>query len=79
MSRRIEELNEPNCATDPNLGPQFRIGHSFVVPKQGEPVAVPGEWFTQVVETEIAPLLREYWFNDPGKAAEARSRLLSGL
>ena len=33
----------------------------------------------QVVETEIAPLLREYWFNDPDKADEARSQLLSGL
>ena len=33
----------------------------------------------QVVEAEIAPLLREYWFNDPDKADEARSQLLSGL
>ncbi len=66
-------------ADDPNLGRQFRIGHSFVVPKLGEPIAVPEEWFMQVVETEIAPLLREYWFSDPDKADEARSQLLSGL
>ena len=78
ISRRIGALND-QIAEDPNLGRQFRIGHSFVVPKPGEPIAVPEEWFMQVVEAEIAPLLREYWFNDPDKADEARSQLLSGL
>ena len=78
ISRRIDVLNN-QIADDPNLGRQFRIGHSFVVPKLGEPIAVPEEWFMQVVETEIAPLLREYWFSDPDKADEARSQLLSGL
>ena len=78
ISRRIGALND-QIADDPNLGRQFRVGHSFVVPKPGEPIAVPAEWFMQVVEAEIAPLLREYWFNDPERADEARSRLLSGL
>ena len=78
VSHRIGALNN-QIADDPNLGRQFRIGHSFVVPKPGEPIAVPEEWFMQVVEAEIAPLLREYWFNDPDKADEARSQLLSGL
>ena len=78
ISRRIDALNN-QISDDPNLGRQFRIGHSFIVPKPGEPIAVPEEWFMQVVETEIAPLLREYWFNDPDKADEARSQLLSGL
>ena len=78
ISRRIDTLNN-QIADDPNLGHQFCIGHSFVVPKPGEPIAVPEEWFIQVVETEIAPLLREYWFNEPDKADEARSQLVSGL
>ena len=78
ISHRIDSLNS-QIADDPNLGRQFRIGHSFIVPKPGEPIAVPYEWFTQVVETEIAPLLREYWFNDSEKVDEARSQLLSGL
>ena len=72
ISYRISSLNDL-IAADPNLG------HSFVVPKPGELIAVPQEWFTQVVETEIAPLLREYWFDDPDKADEAKSRLLNGL
>ena len=78
IAQRIENLND-QIATDPNLGRQFRIGHSFVVPRPGEPVAAPEEWFRQVVETEIAPLLREYWFNDPAKADEAQTLLLNGL
>ena len=78
ISRRIGSLND-QIAADPNLGRQFRIGHSFVVPKLGEPIAVPEEWFIQVVETEIAPLLGEYWFDDPDKADKAKSQLLSSL
>ena len=39
----------------------------------------PTEWFTQIVETEIAPLLREYWFDDPDKADEAGMELLRDL
>ena len=78
ISHRITSLNE-QIAADPNLGRQFRIGHSFVVPKSGEPIAIPEEWFSQVVETEIAPLLSEYWFDDPDKVDEAKSQLLSGL
>ena len=78
ISQRIGSLND-QIAADRNLGRQFRIGHSFVVPTPGEPIAVPEEWFMQVVETEIAPLLREYWFDDPDKADEAKSQLLNGL
>ena len=77
ISARIGRLNE-QIAADPNLGIQFRIGHSFVVPTAGEPIADPAEWFTDVVETEIAPLLCEYWFDDPERAETARAQLLSG-
>ena len=77
ISQRLGALNE-QIAADPNLGRQFQIGHSFVVPKPGETIAVPEEWFTHVVETEITPLLSEYWFNDPDKVEEAKSQLLSG-
>lgn len=78
ISRRIGSLNDQITA-DPNLGRQFRIGHSFVVPTPGEDIAVPEEWFSQVVETEIVPLLSEYWFDDPDRVDEAKSQLLSGL
>ena len=78
ISRRIGLLNE-QITDDPNLGRQFRIGHSFVVPTLGEAISVPEEWFTQVVETEIVPLLNEIWFDDHDKVEEAKSQLLSNL
>ena len=78
ISRRIGSLNEQINA-DPNLGRHFRIGHSFAVPTPGEDIAVPEEWFTRVVETEITPVLSEYWFDDPKRAEEAKSQLLRGL
>ncbi len=78
ISRRIVSLNE-QIADDANLGRQFRIGHSFAVPTPGEDIAVPEEWFIQVVKTDIVPLLREYWFDDPGRADEAESELLRDL
>ena len=77
ISHRINSLNEQITA-DPNLGRHFRFGHSFVVPKPGDPIAIPEDWFAQVVETEIAPWLQEYWFDDPGKVDEAKSQLLAG-
>jgi 5-methylcytosine-specific restriction protein B len=34
-------------------------------------------WFKQVVETEIGPLLEEYWFDSPSKAKTATEQLLT--
>ena len=36
------------------------------------------KWFQQVVETEIGPLLDEYWFDAPDEAQKACARLLQG-
>lgn len=68
-------LNEAIASDTTNLGPGFQIGHSFFTPIR--PVASDEDWFQTVVETEIRPLLEEYWFDDPAKAAEWRERLLN--
>ena len=36
------------------------------------------QWFRQVVETEIGPLLDEYWFDAPEEAEQAIARLIKG-
>jgi MoxR-like ATPase len=59
-----------------NLGPGYRIGHSFFVPSG--PFEYKEGWYRQVIETEILPLLEEYWFDDDDKAASWRGRLLQG-
>ena len=78
IAARITTLND-HIAADLNLGKQFRIGHSHSTPPAGTNVDNPAEWFRDVVETEIAPLLREYWFDDPNRAKEESQKLLSGL
>ena len=73
---KLDSLNQ-SIAEDPNLGPQFRIGHSFVTPN--DKIDNAGDWFRQVVETEIGPLLDEYWYDDRQKSQEERNNLLSGI
>lgn len=75
---QIKTLND-EISTDTNLGPQFRVGHSYVTPPSGIPVADARQWFRQVVETEIGPLLDEYWFDARDRAQKAREKLLEGF
>ena len=77
IERRINELNE-RIAGDPSLGRQFRIGHSYVTPTHRVEDGATRDWFRQVAETEIGPLLEEYWFDSPDKANEAVARLVEG-
>ncbi len=76
IKSKLDSLNH-TIADDPNLGPHFAIGHSFVTPN--DKIDSAGDWFRQVVETEIGPLLDEYWYDDRDKAQEERNRLLSGI
>lgn len=77
IERRMAELNE-QIAADARLGKQFLIGHSYVTPVHRLDAGCTQQWFRQVVETEIGPLLEEYWFDSPGEARKATSRLLQG-
>ena len=78
VERRLTALNQ-TIADDDLLGPQFRVGHSVVTPSDKAVSANPIQWFTQVVETEIGPLLDEYWFDDTDRARSAKEDLLKGL
>lgn len=78
IERRLTTLNQ-TISKDDLLGTQYRIGHSYVTPSNKTAIAHPAEWFTQVVETEIGPLLNEYWFDATDRAHSAREELLKGL
>ena len=77
IKQRIEALNR-RITDDGNLGPQFRIGHSHFTPSPDAAIENPEEWFEDVVDSEIAPLLREYWFDDAARAEEEVRRLVTG-
>ena len=74
---RIDDLNT-TIAEDRALGPQFRVGHSFVTPVD-EDIEDPRAWFREIILTEIGPLLEEYWFDAPNRAREATAKLITGL
>jgi 5-methylcytosine-specific restriction protein B len=63
----IERINKEIAEDTSNLGFGFRIGHSYFcqeIPEDTDPL----NWMTGVVETEIIPLLSEYWIDDPSVA-----------
>jgi 5-methylcytosine-specific restriction protein B len=78
VERRIIALNS-EISSDSQLGPQFCIGHSYVTPPFDHPIEDSREWFRQVVDTEIGPLLDEYWFDQPQKQLKAKERLREGF
>jgi len=76
---RIGSLNQfISAKSDSNLGPGFCIGHSFFVPSASSETC-DQSWYHRVVETEIVPLLSEYWFDDDDRVAEWRTRLLAAI
>ena len=75
IERRILALNANIAET---FGRQFEIGHSYVTPTAKLESGATREWFRQVAETEIGPLLDEYWFDAPKSARAALERLLQG-
>jgi 5-methylcytosine-specific restriction protein B len=75
IERRIGELNSHIHV---RLGKQFRIGQSYITPDHRLEDGGTRKWFQQVVETEIGPLLDEYWFDSPDEAQKACARLTEG-
>ena len=78
IGNKLSALNLA-LSKDVNLGPHFQIGHSFVTPSANSQFSNAQEWFRHVVETEIGPLLDEYWFDARETAKTERDRLLEGL
>ena len=53
------------------------MGHSYFTPHEEEFSRLDEEWYRTIIRTEIVPLLREYWFDNPHKAQEIEERLLA--
>jgi len=72
---RMNALNEIIAADTKNLGPGYQIGHSYFCPRNG---IIPDDgWYRRVIESEIVPLIQEYWFDNEQKVKEQRSALLA--
>ena len=58
----VQQLNEA-ITSDESLGEGFCVGHSYFCTN----VTINDEWLKSVVEFELIPLLKEYWFDEPSK------------
>ena len=76
VANRMDVLNAAIVA-DTGLGTQFRVGHSYLTVPPDTQIDDPQKWYREVVETEIAPLLREYWFDQTDKADAQKEALLA--
>lgn len=70
---RMSRLNEKIVEDKKNLGVGYRIGHSFFCPPQG--TTANQEWYRRVIESEILPLIREYWLDEEKEIDHCRAIL----
>ena len=68
----VKRLNQA-ISDDESLGEGFQIGHSYFCTEKD----VTDEWLRIIVEYEIIPLIKEYWFDDLQSVREW-SELLRG-
>lgn len=68
----VKEMNR-DIAEDETLGKGFCLGHSYFCGLTIEDIE-NGE-LDAIVEYDILPLIREYWFDEPGKAEEWENKL----
>ena len=62
--------------SDDSLGSGFCIGHSYLCNKDKKDVE-DSDWLKRVVEFDIAPMLREYWFDNDTKFNNEVQKLTS--
>ena len=74
IRNRIGALNQVIANERRDLGPGFQIGHSYFCPNG--PIISDSEWYANVINTEIKPLIEEYWFDSPEKVDTLTAQLL---
>lgn len=68
----VVKLNEA-IASDESLGDGFCIGHSYFC--RMSPDDVTDEKLSEIVDYELVPMLREYWFDEPSKVDDWADKL----
>lgn len=76
LVREVESLNRA-IAEDESLGEGFCIGHSYFCNMEAD--SCTDEALASIVEYELIPMLKEYWFDEPGKVREWTDRLRRSL
>ena len=72
----VESLNNV-ISNDESLGDGFSIGHSYFCNLL--PDTIDDQVLSGIVEYELIPLLKEYWFDEPTKVKDWSSNLRSAI
>ena len=72
----VESLNNV-ISNDESLGDGFCIGHSYFC--NLSPDTIDDQVLSGIVEYELIPLLKEYWFDEPTKVKDWSSNLRSAI
>lgn len=72
----IVSLNQ-DITNDDSLGSGFCIGHSYFC--SSKPKDINDLWLENIVEYDLKPMLREYWFDNDSKYQIAVDKLLDSL
>ena len=70
----VKALND-EIRADETLGADFCVGHSYFCAK----TTVDDVWLRSVVEFELIPLLKEYWFDESAKLAKWSAALREAI
>lgn len=70
---RLTDLNK-TIKKDDNLKEWFGIGHSYFCNVPDNPSK---DWYQSIINSEIGPLIKEYWFDNESFADECIKKLLS--
>ena len=76
LVREVESLNR-TIADDESLGEGFCIGHSYFCNMDAD--SCTDAALASIVDYELIPMLKEYWFDEPGKVREWTDRLRRSL
>ncbi len=70
----IKTLND-TISSDESLGDGFRIGHSYFCTNK----EITDRLLQSIVEYEIIPLIKEYWFDEPTKVRDWTANLRGAI
>jgi len=72
----VQELNTAICL-EPSLGEGFRIGHSYFCPEAID--IIDDIWLTGVVQYELMPMIKEYWFDNQPEIKKWEAKLFNAI
>ena len=76
LVREVESLNRA-ITEDESLGEGFCIGHSYFCNMEAD--SCTDAALASIVDYELIPMLKEYWFDEPSKVREWSDRLRRSL